>query len=128
LHRFVRVFYLFYRMLNDTVDVNVTSWEDILSGVVTPPERVTSLPSLSTSVSYDIDPSLRFQLLLFAYTSADVSVTVHECQAIIVIIMILLVLQAFKSNVGIPLVFLLSVRKRRGSFWLVGCFSLLYLQ
>jgi hypothetical protein len=112
-------------MLNDTVDVNVTSWEDILSGVVTHPERVTSL---STSVSYDIDPSLRFQLLLFAYTSADVSVTVHECQAIIVIIMILLVLQAFKSNVGIPLVFLLSVRKRRGSFWLVGCFSLLYLQ
>jgi hypothetical protein len=112
-------------MLNDTVDVNVTSWEDILSGVVTHPERVTSL---STSVSYDIDPSLRFQLLLFVYTSADVSVTVHECQAIIVIIMILLVLQAFKSNVGIPLVFLLSVRKRRGSFWLVGCFSLLYLQ
>jgi hypothetical protein len=125
LHRFVRVFYLFYCMLNDTVDVNVTSWEDILSGVVTHPERVTSL---STSVSYDIDPSLRFQLLLFVYTSADVSVTVHECQAIIVIIMILLVLQAFKSNVGIPLVFLLSVRKRRGSFWLVGCFSLLYLQ
>jgi hypothetical protein len=115
-------------MLNDTVDVNVTSWEDILSGVVTPPERVTSLPSLSTSVSYDIDPSLRFQLLLFAYTSADVSVTVHECQAIMVIIMILLVLQAFKSDVGIPWVFLLSVRKRRGSFWLVGCFSLLYLQ
>lgn len=114
-------------MLNDAVDVNVTSWEDILSGVVTHPERVTSLPSLSTSVSYDIDPSLRFQLLLFAYI-ADVSVTVHECQAIIVIIMILLVLQAFKSDVGIPLVFLLSVRKRRGSFWLVGCFSLLYLQ
>ena len=128
MHRFVRVFYLFYRMLNDTVDVNVTSWEDILSGVVTPPERVTSLPSLSTSVSYDIDPSLGFQLLLFAYTSADVSVTVHECQAIMVIIMILLVLQAFKSDVGIPWVFLLSVRKRRGSFWLVGCFSLLYLQ
>jgi hypothetical protein len=128
LHRFVRVFYLFYRMLNDTVDVNVTSWEDILSGVVTPPERVTSLPSLSTSVSYDIDPSLGLQLLLFAYTSADVSVTVHECQAIMVIIMILLVLQTFKSDVGIPWVFLLSVRKRRGSFWLVGCFSLLYLQ
>jgi hypothetical protein len=115
-------------MLNDTVDVNVTSWEDILSGVVTPPERVTSLPSLSTSVSYDIDPSLGLQLLLFAYTSADVSVTVHECQAIMVIIMILLVLQTFKSDVGIPWMFLLLVRKRRGSFWLVGCFSLLYLQ
>lgn len=127
MHRFVRVFYLFYHMLNDAVDVNVTSWEDILSGVVTHPERVTSLPSLSTSVSYDIDPSLRFQLLLFAYI-ADVSVTVHECQAIMVIIMILLVLQAFKSDVEIPWVFLLSVRKRRGSFWLVGCFSLLYLQ
>jgi hypothetical protein len=66
-------------MLNDTVDVNVTFWEDILSGVVTPPERVTSLPSLSTSVSYDIDPNLRFQILLFVYTSTDVSVTVHEC-------------------------------------------------
>jgi hypothetical protein len=91
----------------------------IYSGVVTPLERVTSLPSLSTSVSYDIDPSLRFQLLLFAYTSADVSVTVHECQAIMVIIMILLVLQAFKSDVGIPWLFLLSVRKRRGKF-LVG--------
>jgi hypothetical protein len=124
-------------MLNDAVDVNVTSWEDILSGVVTHPERVTSLPSLSTSVSYDIDPGLRFQLLLFAYISADVSVTVHECQAIIVIIMILLVLQAFKSDVGIPWVFLLSVRKRRGSFWLVGwlvvflfsiCNNMIYLQ
>jgi hypothetical protein len=115
-------------MLNDTVDVNVTSWEDILSGVVTPPERVTFLPSLSTSVSYDIDPSLGLQLLLFAYTSADVSVTVHECQAIMVIIMILLVLQTFKSDVGIPWVLLLSTRKRGGSFWLVGCFSLLYLQ
>ena len=121
-------------MLNDTVDVNVTSWEDILSGVVTPPERVTSLPSLSTSVSYDIDPNLRFQILLFAYTSTDVSVTAHECQTIMVIIMILLVLQVFKSDVRIPWVFLLSVRKRREVFgWLVVflfsiCNNIIYLQ